>query len=177
MNIAHILLVDLDIEIDVRGLTFCDVSGLNTLLAARTSGRYQGGSVRLHGALPADVPFLAMTGTRFLIDGPSPLRYCASSRQVPRDRGPHARHRPSDADGEPRRRPQRPVYAPRPLSDPHTWTDHDVGTTAHPRHVPSRPPSSASVRDGPDGSRFWQTVWRCGSLSGMSPASGTEERS
>ncbi|WP_406502510.1 STAS domain-containing protein [Streptomyces sp. NBC_01602] len=75
MNIAHILLVDLeagtglvlvgelhrdtapccarlvgdvsptgrgDIEIDVRALTFCDVSGLNPLLAARTSGRYQG---------------------------------------------------------------------------------------------------------------------------------------
>ncbi|WP_148588715.1 STAS domain-containing protein [Streptomyces sp. WAC01526] len=58
-----------DIEIDARGLTFCDVSGLHTLLAAAHRGGIRG-AVRLHGALAAVVRLLDVTDTRFRIDGP-----------------------------------------------------------------------------------------------------------
>ncbi|OEJ42939.1 hypothetical protein AR457_01275 [Streptomyces agglomeratus] len=60
-----------DIEINVEGLTFCDVSGLNALLAAAHRAGGTGNSVRLHGPLPAVVRLLEVTDTCFLTDGPA----------------------------------------------------------------------------------------------------------
>ncbi|MFC1415824.1 STAS domain-containing protein [Streptacidiphilus cavernicola] len=57
------------IDADVSALTFCDVIGLNFLLAARD--RTAGAELRLHDPGPAVIRLLDLTGTRAHPNGAS----------------------------------------------------------------------------------------------------------
>lgn len=60
------------IDIDLTVLTFCDISGLNTFLAAAARTAADEGSLHLHHPRPAVTRLLALTGTGFLLH-PLPL--------------------------------------------------------------------------------------------------------
>ncbi|MFF3469090.1 STAS domain-containing protein [Streptomyces sp. NPDC001984] len=51
------------IELDLSGVTFCDCSGLNTLLAVRLQARRQSKTVTIRAASPAVHRVLTLTGT------------------------------------------------------------------------------------------------------------------
>ncbi|MFF1844070.1 STAS domain-containing protein [Streptomyces sp. NPDC058217] len=166
-----------DIEIDVGARTFCDVSALNTLPAARTPGPYQGGSLRLHGALPAVVRFLAVTRTRFLmmarhrsgtaprpgkclvIAGPTPgigpLTRTTNLADDPNARCMHRASLQTHTHGLTTMSEQQLIHVTAPQGHPHQL-----------RYETVRTDRGSGERSGV-----------AGSLSGMSPASGTGERS
>ena len=65
------------IDLDLTVLTFCDVSGLNTFLAAAECTAQVGGALILHNPRPILVRLFDATGTAFLLRrltlAPSPL--------------------------------------------------------------------------------------------------------
>jgi anti-sigma B factor antagonist len=74
------------IDIDLTVLTFCDVTGLNTFLAAAESTAGAGGALVLHNPRPTVARLFDVTGTAFL------LHRLPSAPSLPADvvRLPHA---------------------------------------------------------------------------------------
>lgn len=60
------------VDLDLRGVTFCDCAALNILLAVRQRALADGKTVTLHAASAMVDRLLALTGTRDLFAGPAP---------------------------------------------------------------------------------------------------------
>ncbi|WP_326594921.1 STAS domain-containing protein [Streptomyces sp. NBC_01803] len=64
------------IDIDLTTLAFCDVSGLNALLAAAERTASAGGLLRLHHPTPPMARLLNLSGTGFLLRTPHTAPAC-----------------------------------------------------------------------------------------------------
>ncbi|MFE5190960.1 STAS domain-containing protein [Streptomyces sp. NPDC056628] len=69
------------VDVDLRGVTFCDCAALNILLAARRQALADGKTVALLGGSPMVDRLLALTSTRDLFTGPDPEGADATGRQ------------------------------------------------------------------------------------------------
>lgn len=64
----------LRVSLDVRELTFCDVSGLNRLLAAQAELRHAGGELTVHGPCPSLQIMLDILSPRVALELAPPPR-------------------------------------------------------------------------------------------------------
>ncbi|MFD7392197.1 STAS domain-containing protein [Streptomyces sp. NPDC059852] len=69
------------VDLDLRGVTFCDCAALNILLAVRGRALADGKTVALHGSSAMVDRLLMLTGTRDLFTGPAPAGPGTAARQ------------------------------------------------------------------------------------------------
>ena len=86
------------IDIDLTALDFCDVSGLNTFLAAARYATAAGASLTLHHPRPNLARLLHLTGTGFLLGAQPPAVLPQASRSSKASRSSEVPRRSATAD-------------------------------------------------------------------------------